>query len=173
MLDELVKLMPPPAGLSFHGDWKALSTAGLADLPSEYIDFVNLYGPGVFDEFLYVFVPGCENSNLDLIRQLDRQLAALRELRTDGNLHLRLPIFPEEGGIVPWGITDNGDVCFWDTRPQSPDDWGVVVVDGRASDWLEHRGGMSDFLVHIFSQPHFCAVFPDDWPTDNPSFQKL
>jgi len=138
-------------------------------LPTDYLRFVQSYGPGVIDDFLYVFIPQAANDNLRLESQYERQTSALRSLREHG-VHIPFAIHPEPGGILPWGVTDNGDVCFWKTQGEDPDRWEVAVADGRMSYWFEYPGTMSELLLGVLTRVVYCDIFPDDWPADQHSF---
>jgi hypothetical protein len=58
-----------------------------------------------------------------------------------------LPILPEPGGLLIWGTTSNGDLCFWDTSEVDPDRWTVVVFWLSARIWDRFDGGVADFLL--------------------------
>jgi hypothetical protein len=47
-------------------------------------------------------------------------------------------LFPEEGGLLPWGVTDNGDILNWITS-DNPEKWSILVYDGRSGDAYEYK----------------------------------
>lgn len=161
-------LVPPRSPR--HDDSNGSSAIEGQDLPSDYLDFVRTYGRGVIADFLRVLLPHSANRFLDLSTQLTRQSRALTDLRERFGLALPHRPYPEPNGLIPWAISDNGDVCFWRTSDESPDTWTVVVADGRMSDWYEYPGGMSQFLEAVLSRSVVCGVFPDDWPPAQPTF---
>src|SRR5262249_44977111 len=105
--------------------------------------------------------------------QLTVQLDALRKLRQTTEPDMPYPIFPEPGGVIPWGVTDNGDVCYWKTGLADPNTWTVVVNESRGPDWEHFKGTMTEFLSAVVSRIHVCSIFPDDFPSGTPEFQAI
>jgi hypothetical protein len=68
-LKDLIGLAPPPGSPVDTGSpdqWGEVERALGMPLPSDYKQFINVYGDGEFGDFLYVFNPfsGCEQMNL-------------------------------------------------------------------------------------------------------------
>jgi len=134
-------------------------------LPEDFKTFVTQYGTGKVDGFVWLFNPASRNQNLNLARQIERQLATLKEAALPG-----VALFPANGGILPFGITDNGDLLAWRVQG-SPDTWGVVVVDSRAPKYQSFDMPFSRFLAGILKKELVCTIFPPDFPTDHPAFE--
>jgi hypothetical protein len=166
-LDDLRAIAPPPARTPPPPD---LAAAPL-ELPSDYAELARDYGPGGFGSFLWLLVPGAANENFDLVVQTRRQLQALREVRDDGE---PVPYEPEPipGGLIPWAITDNGDVGYWAIGdPDDPGGWTVVFNEGRGPDWHAYDGGAVAFLVDWLKGRERPTVFPDDVPYEPETFE--
>ena len=85
-----------------------------------------------------VLVPGAANQELALEVHANRQLRALREVGE---------VVPYEiDRLLPWAITDNGDVLFWRVEGE-PVDWTVVINEGRGPEWHAFAGGALAWLV--------------------------
>jgi hypothetical protein len=84
-VNELVALVPPLSGGSARIDWTTIEESVGLRLPSDYKAIVEAYGPGVFDDFLWVLQPLATNPNLDLLRQKENRLDALRVLAASGD----------------------------------------------------------------------------------------
>jgi hypothetical protein len=167
--DELSRLLPPPARAPGPPvDWAAVAAEVGVALPGDYRAFIEAYGTGCVDGFLWVLHPTTGNQHLHLARQVQRQLWALRYLRDRGEA-VPYPLFPEPGGVLPWGVTDNGDVCYWRTGG-APDGWTVVVNESRGPDWDAYPGPLTAFLAAVLSRRHVCPVFPTDFPSPSPAF---
>jgi hypothetical protein len=110
-------------------------------------------------------VPGAENPSLDLAEQERPRLQALRELQAGGE---PMPHPVEE--LLPWAITDNGDVAYWRTTGD-PDAWTVTVNEARGPEWHDYPGGTADFLVAWLIGHERVAVFPDDVPVPGDGFK--
>ena len=135
-------------------------------LPTDFKTFLADYGTGCIGGFIWIFNPA-SNENLNLGRQIEKQLAALREVNVPG-----LTLFPADTGILPFGITDNGDLLAWRVHGE-PNTWHVVVVDSRAPIFQVFEVGFSQFLAGILSRGIICSIFPDDFPPDHPAFTPI
>ncbi len=75
---------------------------------------------------------------------------------------------------LPWGVTANGDWGYWITDPPAdPDAWGIAVSVDRGPDWFRHPGPLTRFLVDILDGSTKVPFFPDDFPSDRPTFVPL
>lgn len=80
------------------------------------------------------------------------------------------PLHPEPGGLVPWGITANGDVCWWIRADRDPARWTVAVSESRGPDWSRFPGTMCAFLAAVIAGVWRCPIFPEDVPSRAPAF---
>ena len=127
-IDALLAIMPPPpTPLGAIGEWEKVEEKIGSELPADYKDFVRLYGSGRINNFIWVFSPFSERINLNLFEQVERQLSALRAVIAEGE-KCPYELFPASGGLLPFGLTDNGDVLHWLTLG-SANNWVVVVND--------------------------------------------
>ncbi|MDD5035615.1 MAG: SMI1/KNR4 family protein [Methylococcaceae bacterium] len=149
--------------------WNNLEINGLI-LPLDYKEFLELYGSGHIDNFIFLFNPRSRNQNLNLSLQIELQLQALRDLKKLFDIDIPYSLFPTKGGILPFGATDNGDILFWITRGE-PNDWTIVVMDSRAPEWSEHNTNMLDFLFDILKKNINCPIFPQGFPSEQPDFK--
>ncbi|WP_133884250.1 hypothetical protein [Glycomyces sp. NRRL B-16210] len=73
-----------------------------------------------------------------------------------------LPIYPEAGGLFPWGTDTNGTLYLWDARNSDPDDWTVVLYNRS---WREFDCGFTEFLVRLMRQEYRNSrMFIREWP---------
>ncbi|NHA00289.1 hypothetical protein G5V59_09735 [Nocardioides sp. W3-2-3] len=100
------------------------------------------------------------------------KLDALRTLRS--TMAIPYDVAEESAEILPWAISDNGDVCYWVRRPESPPDlWTVVVNDNGGPDWEPFDGTATEFLAAVFTRRLRSEIFPDDFPGEDPEFSVL
>jgi hypothetical protein len=64
------------------------------------------------------------------------------------------PAFPEPGGLLVWGWTDNGDTLLWDTQDDDPDRWRVVMLPRHEPAAIFFDGGVVAFLVALLRGEH-------------------
>ena len=164
--------MPPPA-VPFEApqgeDWLEIERKIGTALPCDYKRFIESYGSGRIDDFLSILNPFSANKYLNLFFQFETQLASLSELKATGSEIVPFDLFPMPGGLLPFGITDNGDVLYWVTVGQ-PDVWTVAINASRSPDWRYFAVGMVAFLWKTLTRQELCEVFPDDFPSDTPLF---
>ncbi|MBW3087112.1 hypothetical protein KEM60_03342 [Austwickia sp. TVS 96-490-7B] len=169
-LDRLATLIRPPSDLASKFDWIAIENQLGHKLPWDYKQIVEMYGPGVFDDFLWILQPSNVNPNIDLCRQSSEQLNALRTLREGGEeVPFELNIGDEQ--LAPWAVTDNGDICYWvRSSSHDPDQWIVTVNDSREPLWMTLPFTTAEFLYKILSRNLRLDIFPEDFPSHSPRF---
>src|SRR5215475_9300487 len=105
-----------------------------------------------------------------LMNQVSMQLSALKELAQDFGEKCPYALFPETGGLLPVGITDNGDVIYWLTRGK-PADWKIVVNQARSQRYEEFDCDLISFLRKILMRDSQCSLFLQDFPQGTPYFE--
>lgn len=169
-LDELTEVISPPsAPVDAGGSWASVEANLGTSLPSDYKAYVEAYGTGCLDDFIWVFNAFSKNLNLNLLARCEASLRALKELQSRHASEVSYPLFPAAGGLLPWGATDNGDVLYWLTEGQ-PDEWSIVVNAARDPRTERYPTSMSIFLAKILKREIVSHILPDDFPGDEHSF---
>jgi hypothetical protein len=167
--------MAPPAKSSESAAdrlaWSAVEESLGVNLPDDYKQFIEAYGSGRINELIWILNPFSANENINLERQSHTQAKVLEELRAIGE-DIPFNVFPTSGGLLPFGITDNGDVLYWITRG-APNDWIVVVNEARGSDWQIFEQNMTSFLASVLQHEIVCSVFPRNFPGPFPMFEPV
>lgn len=169
-LAKLLTLLPPPAtpiNVPSARDWNSVETYLGVCLPTDYKDFVEIYGTGKIDNFIIIFNPISGNEQLDILRQLAIQKDVLIELKLFGE-NIPYDIFPAPGGILPLGRTDNGDILYWKTNVNLS--WSIVLNEARGPVWECFNVSFLEFLVGFLAGKILCKAFPDDVPSQYPRF---
>jgi len=173
-IDVLHNILPlPEAPYEIGSDeaWVEVQRALEVALPSDYKQYIRTYGTGQVGGFLWPHNPFTESPYLNLITQTPKILGALRTIKgVWGDLMPSYPFFPEPGGLLPWGHTDNGDVLYWQTAGNA-DQWTIVVNEARGPKFEHFQQTMMSFLAKILSQQVVSEIFPDDFPDKNNIFQ--
>lgn len=170
-LAELEALIPPTRHSLSEHDWTAIEQRLRLRLPADYKRLVEAYGLGSFDRFIWILQPTETNQHLDLFRQRKTRLDALRVLQADGEVS-PFGIEADHEALVPWAITDNGDVCYWVTdESKEPEEWTVAVNEARGPRWETFEGSASAFLLGVISRSLGVGLFPEDFPSDKPTFE--
>jgi hypothetical protein len=164
-------LSPPtkPQGPGRPEGWSEVERRLGTALPSDYKAFVEHYGSGSICDFVVVLNPFASNRNIDLIERGKRQRSALEELKAEFPDSYPHPVYPAPGGLLPFAITDNGDVFHWKTEG-APEAWTIVVYEGRGTEFREFPGSMTDFLTGLLSKSLVLDVLPAGFPRAPASF---
>ena len=148
-MDRLRKLVPPPTSAP-HTDWHTVERALGFRLPTDYKEFIDTYGGSRWEDYLYVMAPGCPDASYDLFEWKDWQAEEMEELWQFEPKPAEL----EEAGarIVPWATTGNGEMLYWLIRPgRQPDDWTILINDGRTPMWEHVPHSCTQFLSYALS----------------------
>lgn len=154
-----MRAVPPPQKPleSFAGPWAQIETEIGSPLPQDYKDYARLYGSGYFLQFLHVDTPRTGNPNIRLEKQVPSMCAMFAQFDGDDRPY---PLWPEPGGLMPFGGTDNGDTLFW-LRRGTPDEWPVVLADRGGWEFELHECCMTDFLAGLALGAIRPTIFPD------------
>jgi hypothetical protein len=159
-IQALLEVAPPPLTPfeAFAGPWEPIEAELGTALPQDYKDFVRLYGAGYFMEFLGVSVPRSKNPNTRFESEVGLICGTFADWDDE---ELPYPMWPDPGGLIPFGGTDNGDYLFW--LPQgAPDDWGVVVWDRGMQQFEALNCRLTDFLAGLATGNVVPQEFPDN-----------
>lgn len=168
-------VLPPnePTDVGGDKDWTEVEESlGLA-LPTDYKDYINLYGTGELAGCIWVYNPFAGSHHNNLLAQVRALLNTWRptprvgeilNMGTDtrvgfGAIEFPYPLYPEPGGLLPWGHVDNGAELFWQTSG-SPEKWTVVISEARGPEFEEYKVSMAEFLVSLLSGRFSSEILP-------------
>lgn len=154
---------PGPAG------WSMVETQLGYNLPNDYKSYIDHFGSGYIDRFIWIYNPFASKPSMNLSLMVERQRKALHEIKEQIPDAVPYKIHPEDGGLLACGFTANGDRIYWLTEGRE-EDWKVVVNESRGPDWEVHGMGIVEFLCKIISKETTCGIFPDNVPSEDPSF---
>jgi hypothetical protein len=162
-LERLRSIAPPPAEPLEPGvpdGWPRVEAELGTALPDDFKRFTELYGSGKFDDFLYLLNPFAADPAGNLIAARDTMLEAYAETRAKFPDRLPLPPWPEPGGLLPLGRSDNGNELYWLTGAE-PAGWAVVAFAGRSTRHEIHPHPVTRFLALLLSGDLETQVFPE------------
>jgi len=162
MLERLQELLPPPAEpveLGRPDGWAEVEAALGTELPGDFKAFTERYGSGTVDDFLYLFNPFAAGQDGNLLAEKDRVLAGYRQTRARFPERLPLPPFPDPGGVLPLGRTDNGDELYWVTQGD-PDGWPVALLEARTALQELHAMPVTGLLAALAANQLTSRILP-------------
>ncbi|MFF4342993.1 SMI1/KNR4 family protein [Kitasatospora sp. NPDC001540] len=168
-LEHLGRLLPRPAGVE-PKDWDLVRHQLGTDLPGDYRTFIDTYGGGCVDHYLWVLEPGCANASYDLV-DADEERAEANQWLWDGGEEKPAELEGADARLVPWASTDNGEFLYWLARPgEDPDEWTVMVNEARGPRWEHLDMGCTRFLAAVLSGDLRSEILSDSFPTDPHAF---
>lgn len=152
VFEELTKVLIPPARPVATGTpdgWAAVE-ARIGRLPGDYKRFIDTYGVGVINDWVWILSP-FEPAGRGT---LESRLTWHKESHALG-------LFEDEpDGLIPWADNEDRGMCFWETEEPNPDRWTVLaMVEDDLHRWPEN---MTMFLLKILRGAHRSAVFGHD-----------
>ncbi len=155
-------------------EWKNLEADLGLILPPSYKSIVTTYGNGRFTRFFGIVSPFYTPPGHWGFKEFVR-------LRLEGvrlaqawypDYAVSLPVYPDIGGLFPWGYTDNGGTMFWLTTGDSSL-WPVICLNnGYTADGDRFEVTIEDFiaqwLTNKISVPSLTP--PDFFPLHCPVF---
>ncbi len=155
-IEELTKVLEVPNNpVEIQGgkSWAEVESEIASRLPDDYKAYIQQYGTGYIADYLVIWNPFASLETVNLITQLDLRLKDIRRAKDNyresfGMEFPPYPIFPEEGGILPFGATINGHIIFWKTT-QKPNNWTIVISKSRSTKFEEHVMNTTEFLTNL------------------------
>jgi hypothetical protein len=149
-LNVIIKRLGPSVEILRDSDIATVETEQRITFPNDFKAFVQDFGSGVIDDFIYIWNPFSAVQGLNWETEMRRTLDAFREWR----------LYPSAGGLLPCGHTGNSDVILWDTHHNNPDDWTIAVYGGEPSLW-HFPDNITVFLHNCLTLQEYCAPFGD------------
>lgn len=149
------------ASESRNFDWAAIEgDLGLA-LPADYKQLADSFPGGYFRRFIHLRLPArWPDGRVRLLSEFgSAQLESMREYRDTGEAVFPYPLFPEPGGLLPWGDISSPGVAFWLTGPAEPGNWPVVVATEECDHWDRFDGTACDFLFAVATARYDASAF--------------
>ncbi|TMV50637.1 SMI1/KNR4 family protein [Paenibacillus mesophilus] len=171
-MDKLLKTLIPPENPHNTGNeeqWQGIFNIIGTKLPSDYMRFIQTYGTGGIDNFLWILTPFVKDKNVNFLSRQKEITDAYIQSKTNFPQFYKHNVYPSAGGLLPWAYTDNGDELYWLTEGKL-DEWKIVVYESRSPESYTYPLNMMDFLYQIITRQLVCDAFPDDFPSDVPEF---
>ncbi|MFD3565935.1 histone-like nucleoid-structuring protein Lsr2 [Streptomyces sp. NPDC058667] len=157
--DDLLRLCPPPTATPVV-NWPAVEQSLGMRLPSDYKQLADAYGPGSFCGFLHLYHPLAPTDWVNLTGPTPTTIRRQLQHDHDSGTH---PVPHDPQQLFAMGVTDNGEYLFWIQEPENtPDEWNIAVNEARGPRWYTHQGGITDFLLTIFTGREHVPLFPGD-----------
>lgn len=139
--------------------WKPVEKQLKTALPKDYKRFIEEYGTGQINEFFYILSPFAKARPMNLLDGGMKLLDAQRTVKSEAPEDVPYPLFPEKGGLLPFGLTDNGDVFYWRTSG-APEAWTIVVNESRGPEYEKFKLSTTKFIERLAAGKLKSEVLP-------------
>ena len=172
-LEKLIAIVPPPLQPVDAGtpeQWEAVEQELGTALPQDYKWLVNIYGVGWFANWICVYSP-FSTSKLGFPLIQPGLWLWIGKVGTFPEYHHPFPVFPTQGGLLPWGTDDNAGPFCWLTEGE-PADWTIVNLDNHYSEaYRQVSTNLTGLLAGWFSGEITGDWYPEDvFPMDRRVF---
>ncbi|MFF1909998.1 hypothetical protein [Kitasatospora sp. NPDC058218] len=152
-MESLIGLMPPHGGSGDVVDWDSVEQTLDVSLPSDFRDFVAVYGAGSIDDRVEIASLQAGESDRADIPTMTLRASGERWIEETGSDY---PRFPAQGSLIGWGRLKSYGLAYgylyWRSAGPDPDRWPVVVWKHGGEGFVEHPYGMAEFLVRILQE---------------------
>lgn len=134
------------------------------EFPTDYVEFINAYGSGRIASFVVIFNPFSEDENINFFEQFRLVLEDFRFL-VDSDDYYKFVLYPQGEGLIPLGVTDNGDYLFWVFNSEiDSGSWSTAIVSSRSPDVEYFNCGLGSLLEQILSGRIKAKSLPGSFP---------
>ncbi|SDP74497.1 SMI1/KNR4 family protein [Selenomonas ruminantium] len=144
-------------------EWEEIQMLHNVRFPSDYIEFIDCYGLGAIDDFLWIYSPWSNNKYLNFFKSGKSALEAYEACKNEFPNEFPFLSYPKLEGLLPFGATDNGDNFYWLNTSENPDLWKIIIYKDRSEEYLEYNLSLTEFLVSFFKGKVQCDILPEEW----------
>jgi len=151
LVEEIARLLGWREEFTPEKDWSDVERELRTPLPVDYKELLNRFPGGVF-RGVGIYSPVV---SVQAWIEYKRDLEELLEILGDEDLEyltgVDYGLFPEPGGLLPWGTDGQGGTLCWITASTDPDTWKIAYHDQGADEWREHPGPATQLLYEILA----------------------
>ena len=127
-------------------DYDAVEAAFGVTLPDDFKAINCHYGYGLWMNELWVLDP--LDARMDAFWDHQKNYAMKHLAQSPCQLahETSLPTWPDSGGVLPWGGTQNGGYMLWLTEG-NPNEWPTIYRVGTEPDSVRYELSCSEFLL--------------------------
>ena len=152
------------ANIVTNYNWNTIENENNIVFPEDYKWFLENYGVGSINDFLWIFSPTCNNLNLNSFEKYKVMKNSYEIMLNNKLIEYNYSFYDNGIGLFPWGITDNGDELYWSFMDGLAE---IVIFASRYAYVYSYKLNMVDFLTGLLTKKIECDLFPDDFVLDN------
>ncbi|CCP05011.1 hypothetical protein BN439_3989 [Erwinia amylovora Ea644] len=174
-IESLRNILIPPKSPNETGDgenWPLVDENVM--FPIDYVDFISTYGTGRIADFIALLNPFTENYDLNFFEQKKLIIEDFNYLIKEDPSYYKYNLYPKVDGLLPVGVTDNGDYIFWVvTDLKDSNLWKTAIIASRSPDVEYFDESITSLLSGILLEKIKPDSLPDNFPPNNIIFDKI
>ena len=174
-LSHLQTILVPPHSPCDNGDGNVLPLIDVTvSFPDDYASFTKNYGTGRIADFIAIFNPFTKNEDLNFFEQKKLILEDFNLLLDEDSEYYKYTLYPNKNGLLPVGVTDNGDYFFWVvSNIENSNLWGTAIVASRSPDIEYFDENITSLLAGILSKKIKPDSLPGNFPYKQVTFDQI
>jgi hypothetical protein len=147
-IERLRELVTPPAApVCKQRDWRAVESELGTALPTDYKEFIGLFGQGGFVGEKYCSGIQITSYLTERPDELARGYSAYFSTIDD----LPYSVYPRKPGLLGFANYGDKDTIGWNTKG-SPDEWDIVYHDPESGFHVVEQTPMLEFLISVLEE---------------------
>jgi hypothetical protein len=160
VLTQVLPLPQVPHETGTPNAWEGIEQHLGIVLPSDYKDYINMYGTGMIGYLIRPLNPFSDGPRY----AMDVQHAAIRDAIARnrdyfGPVWLPFRIHPDSLGLLMWGNTIDGDALFWHTHGR-PEQWKIILIELRSGVIERFNGPITQFIARFVQGKLRSTILP-------------
>lgn len=169
-IKELIAVVKSPKHPMEKGDarkWRAVQKRLGVRLPKDLYSFGKNYGTGCLcGGFIAVYNP----FSASYMKFIETECESLRHANKRGK-DWYVVVYPEAGGLFPWGMDQNGNSMYWRMNG-SPNDWPIMLREHGFPKLEEWDLPMTTFLAKALTNKIKTVIW-DPFAPDQLNFKQV
>ena len=158
-IEELLRI--EEKNISHH--WEKIEQQFDIKFPLEYKAFIDKYGGGAINDFLWILSPFSENVNLNSVSVFQNMKHYEALAKEQNNYESPFDFYDGMEGLFPFALSDNGDEIFFDYKNGNIN---IEVYESREMEPVVFTSGFNKFLIDILSNNQYKGLFADEFLLD-------
>lgn len=146
----LANVLSTECGQNEQVDWDAVTLTWGTRFPSDYVEFMSIYGAGSINDSVFLLDPPAANAE-EFARTVEEVRASVLLQNEYQTMHH--VAFPEPNGLIRWATDFTASDVYWQVASADPDAWPVVVFSRGRGEWVNYPVGMAEFLYMQVARP--------------------
>lgn len=129
-------------------------------LPEDFQNYIQKNSPLYLCDFITIFSPLQKEEEVNLFTQIEYILEDLQDLKNQDKEYYKFELYPHKNGLLPFGVSDNGDYLFWQVCSKQSNKWRVAILPSRSNEVEILDESFLSFIKKLENKELVCNSFP-------------